>query len=111
MAEYKVVFHVDENEKWHLVLTNVENTIAAGEDIEIMVLANAKAVQEYAVNGDARERMIKLSSLGVSFVACQNALKANNIEKNDLPQFVTIVPAGIVELIKRQSSGFCYIKP
>jgi len=111
MPEYKVIFHIDENEKWNLTLTNVENTIAAGEKIEIVVLANAKAVQEFIIHGDARERMIKLCSSGVSFVACQNALKANNIGIIDLPEFVKIVPAGIVELIKRQSSGFCYIRP
>lgn len=111
MKEYQVIFHIDENDRWKMVLKNIENTIASGESIEIAVLANAGAVKEYAVNGEAQERMAKLNSAGVSFMACQNALNGNNIESTAIAEFVTIVPAGIVELIKRQKAGFCYIRP
>lgn len=111
MHEYKVIFHIDENDRWKLVLTNIENTILSGESIEIAVLANAGAVQEYAVNDEVRGRMEKLNSAGVTFLACQNALKGNNIDHSMVPEFVTIVPGGIVELIKRQKAGYCYIRP
>ncbi len=34
MAEYKGLFHIDESAKWGLLLTNVENTLKSGEEME-----------------------------------------------------------------------------
>lgn len=111
MAEYKGLFHIDESAKWGLLLTNVENTLKSGEEMELAVVANAEAVRDFAQEGAIRERMSKLAAQGVSFSACRNALQGNNVDIPSLPDFVQIVPAGIVELIKLQTAGFCYIKP
>ena len=44
MAEYKVIFHIDENNKWNLLLKNVSNLLNAtdGEKVYIEVLANSR---------------------------------------------------------------------
>ena len=55
--------------------------------------------------------MADLSKKGVSFLACKNALAAHNISLDALPPFVTVAPAGMVELVKLQTQGFAYIKP
>jgi len=47
----------------------------------------------------------------ISFVACNNALIANDINKDDLINFIDVVPVGILELINKQSEGYAYIKP
>ncbi|MGI6678920.1 MAG: hypothetical protein ACOX2Q_07660 [Dehalobacterium sp.] len=111
MAEYKGLLHIDESKKWNLLLTNVENTLKSGEEVELVVVANAEAVRDLAQEGDLRDRIQRQNDQGVTFAACRNALISNNIDIHSLPEFVEIVPAGIVELIKRQMGGFCYIKP
>ena len=116
MSEYKVLFHIDEINKWKLLLTNVGNLIAGMDDenICIEVVANAAAVQYYDRNQDRDtdvDMIVVLAEKGVKFVACNNALKGFDIEKENLISFVEVVPSGIVEIVKRQSEGFSYIKP
>ncbi|AFM41708.1 hypothetical protein Desaci_2783 [Desulfosporosinus acidiphilus SJ4] len=115
MTDYKVIFHIDEMNKWDLLLGNVSNLLkAAGEDkYSIEVLANAEAVKHYDLKHGLTSQnvMESLSNDGVKFVACNNALMANDLKRDTLFTFVEIVPAGVVELIIKQSEGYCYIKP
>lgn len=116
MSEYKVVFHIDEISKWKLLLNNAANLLEAlgDEKIYIEVVANSEAVKYYDSNQNlhiADNKMEYLNKKGVKFIACNNALTAYEIKKHNIFQFVDIVPAGVVELVRRQSEGFAYIKP
>ena len=133
--EIKVIFHIDEAPKWDLLLHNVANLISAyalerpavcregskkelvvsanQADLQLEVLANSMAVQGYmtdAIDADA-ELMQQLAKQGVRFVACANALAGLQIQPEQLHSFVTVVPAGVRELVERQREGFAYIKP
>lgn len=116
MKEIKVIFHIDELIKWKLLLKNVKNLLHT-IDIErcnIEVLANSEAVKFYIVNEDLTAEitaMKELNSKRVKFVACNNALNSYKIKKEDLLDFVDIVPVGILELINKQEEGYAYIKP
>lgn len=55
--------------------------------------------------------MKSLHDKGVYFVACNNSLISNNIKRESLIDIVNIVPSGVVELVKKQSEGYSYIKP
>jgi intracellular sulfur oxidation DsrE/DsrF family protein len=33
------------------------------------------------------------------------------INKESLPEFIHIVPAGITEIIRKQAEGYAYVKP
>lgn len=110
----KVIFHIDDTEKWNLVLDNLKNTLMSDcnfEDIE--VLANANAVRDLVqgVNPVIAEKVGDLSRLGVNFKLCNNALKKFNPNGNCPLECVDIVPAGIIELVKKQEAGYSYIKP
>lgn len=113
--EIKVLFHIDENAKWGLLLANCRNLLkAAGENRpEIEVVANSEAVKGFAggCSGADADLMRWLSEAGAGFVACNNALNGLGIRKEQLPPFVRIVPAGVLELVLRQAEGFAYIKP
>ena len=116
MSDYKVIFHIDEMSKWQVLLGNVSNLLngIADTKLHVIVLANSEAVKSYETNQgfDAViHTMESLNKEGVKFVACNNALMAYKMEKDDLIPFVDIVPAGIVELVKKQSEGYIYIKP
>lgn len=103
----KVVFHIDELEKWEESTKNVKNLVKIAPEIDTVILVNG-----IAINGFLEEKhlsFIKMS--GVHFHACDNALHANNITKEQLPENVVIVPAGVLDLIELQSVGYAYIKP
>ena len=45
----KAIFHIDECEKWDLLLTNVENLLKGIDikDSQVEIVANSKAVMHY----------------------------------------------------------------
>lgn len=115
MTEYKVIFHIDELNKWKLLLTNVSNLLKASDNkYSVEVLANSEAVKYYDTSQDLEadiNTMEHLSEKGVKFVACNNAITAYDLKKNNLIHFVDIVPVGVLELVVKQSEGYFYIKP
>ena len=110
-----VIFHIDEMEKWSLLLVNVHNLLNALEDknFSFDVLANSEAVKFYTSLGTdpLYNRMSELATAGVQFVACNNALTTLGIQKEQLPSYIRIVPAGVLELIEKQHQRYAYIKP
>ena len=119
-TEYRVIFHIDKRSKWKLLLGNVENLLQAADShedcqsITVEVLANSEAVLEYAPArgaGSYSAQMAGLHQRGVTFAACRNAMKGNGLTETDLEDFVVAVPAGVMELVKRQAQGYGYIKP
>lgn len=111
----KVIYHIDEREKWTLCLTNVENMVTYYQQNEINyqieILANSVAVKDYLKTGYYTQKIKELSLLNVQFTACHNALRSQNIELEELLDEVVVVDAGVIELALRQSEGFGYIKP
>jgi hypothetical protein len=106
------VFHVDEAVKWSLALTNLENILneVGEENAKLELVGNAEAVKGF-LDPSLTSRMEALNSRGVRFVACRNALMAFHVEPASLPGFIQVVPAGVVEVIRKQSEGYAYVRP
>lgn len=112
----RVIFHIDELQKWNLLLHNVKNLLASYDDrsgVCIEVLANSEAVKAYVRNGGPADynAMEALSQKHVTFTACSNALNGMHISQEQLFPFVNVVPAGVRELVDKQQQGYAYIKP
>src|SRR5271169_5493608 len=118
MGKLKVIFHVNETEQWSTALGYIINLLRdVGEGAaDIVVLANGASVAAYAYS-EKVDTMEMLSEKGVRFLACRNSLKkmcaegAVCINEEALPPFITIVPAGITEIIRKQHEGYAYVKP
>ncbi len=116
MSQYKVIFHIDEIMKWHMVLGNVGNLIKAleGNTLSVEVLANAEAVRLFlksSTTHDEAQRLLDFSKQGVVFAACHNALNGLGIEPSELLDFVVVVPSGVAELTIKQHESYAYIRP
>ena len=112
----KAIFHVDEIEKWNMVIHNVQNMLnfytQNEQSYHIEILANGPAVKEYKMEGANHGKdLASLSGDHVILKACNNALKSLKISHEDLFDFVMVVPAGVVELVEKQDEGYAYIKP
>ncbi|HAK87780.1 MAG: hypothetical protein A2077_07655 [Nitrospirae bacterium GWC2_46_6] len=118
MEKLKVLFHVNENEKWNAALGNITNLFkdVGDEGADVVVLANGPSVAAF-IDADKVDQMKALAERSVKFLACRNSLKKMCaegtvcIDENSLPRFIDIVPAGITEIIKRQHDGYAYVKP
>lgn len=99
----RVLFHVDENNKWMLTQTNVKNILQENRDLDVVVLANAEAVVYYYDNPEYIP--------GVTYIACNNALKGRGLDPNIIQNRVKIVPSGVYEIVLLQEKNYRYIKP
>lgn len=111
---YKVIFHTDELNKATLTLNNIKNLIAdlGEENLQIELVANSEGINMFLKEAAQFETLLgELWNKNVIFAACANAMRGLGITKDDLFEFVTVVPSGVGELVKRQSEGFSYIKP
>lgn len=115
--DIKVIFHIDENQKWNLLINNVKNLLSSYEgelsNSTIEILANSEAVKGYVDGNPYTDSIVMeaLSQKGIKLVACNNALLGMKIQKDQIYHFVAIVPAGVRELVDRQAEGYAYIKP
>jgi len=121
----RTLIHVNEPDRWPVAIGNIINLLndVGDTNVTVIVVSNGAGVkgyvtcseesQEVCIPGgvDTLKKMEELSKRGVRFLACRNALRANNIDEKSLPSFVEVIPAGMTELIKRQAEGFAYIKP
>lgn len=84
-----------------------------GIKYEIEIVLYGKAVlsmdsfnEEYAGHS---ELISELNKQGVVFAVCNNTLFSIGLSKDDLYPYAKIIPAGILELAKKQMQGFSYI--
>jgi intracellular sulfur oxidation DsrE/DsrF family protein len=118
MDKLKVIFHINETEKWKVVLSNISNLISdVGEkNVDIVVIANGFAAYGYT-DSEKISIIEQHSGAGVKFIACRNSLKnmcregIACVREELLPSFIVIVEAGITEIVKRQRDGYAYVKP
>ena len=59
----------------------------------------------------ASKRVADALKSGVKVVACENTMKALKLVYGDMLPDIGCVPAGVVELMKRQREGYAYIRP
>ncbi|BBJ27474.1 DsrE family protein [Athalassotoga saccharophila] len=106
----KVLFHIDESVMWDLTIRNLNNFIKdIDEEFSITVVANGDAINGY-IDEKLLDQM-KILSKHVTFISCLNSMKKEHVEPSALPDFVKIVPSGVVEIAKLEEKGFHYIKP
>lgn len=112
---HRVVFQVtlDGEDNWNKVLNQIENLKKglAPDKVEIEVVTHGDAGGfVLAKNTALSERIQKIEATGVQFALCANTQRKNNIKAEEITPGVTIVPAGIVEVVRRQEEGWTYIK-
>lgn len=113
---YDLLVHVDlaDEGRFGMAMTNIINYRKAlpEQNYTVVVLANAAAVHFLKRDDNPHaETVCALAAEGVDFRACQNALNKFAIANGDLLACVTVVPAGVVEVVDLQRRGYAYLKP
>lgn len=111
----KIIFHVNESERWNMALNNIHNLLAIDNTISIELLVHSAAI--IRITKSEIEKSEQLSMLNdlhhqkVIFAVCNNTLTHMNISETEIYKHAIVVPAGIYELADKQQQGYCYIKP
>ncbi|MDT2807727.1 DsrE family protein [Vagococcus lutrae] len=112
-----VIFHIDEQEKWPLVLANVQNFVnemtSRSETFHILILVNGPAVCFLESEETIDKVNAVLDKARVDLLLCRNALKGHALLEHANLKTITheVVPAGVVALAEKQQEGYAYIRP
>ncbi|MFZ1537068.1 MAG: DsrE family protein [Chromatiaceae bacterium] len=111
----RVVIQVSDKDpqKWNLALNvagNVQKELGAG-NVEVALVAFGPGIEMLTADSEVAGRLGEAITKGVAVEACANSMRANKINQEDLAKNVVVVPAGAVEIIKRQSAGWSYLRP
>jgi intracellular sulfur oxidation DsrE/DsrF family protein len=103
----------DDPVKWNLALNNAQNMQQAlGKDkVKIEIVAYGPGLKMLKADSRVAARLNAALDSSVELAACGTTMKKMKITKADLIGGATVVPGGVIEIMKRQSEGWSYIRP
>ncbi len=111
---HRVLFALTSGDEtdWRLTLNNVRNLLSgmAPDTVDIEIVAYGPGITFLRKTGPDADEIFKLESSHVHLMACGSAMRKEHLESSDLITGTVIVPAGIVEVVKKQEQGWTYIK-
>ncbi len=114
-AKNKVVFQVSDSDpaKWNLVLNNVRNlqTELPDDESDIEVVVYGPGIGMLKSDSPVAHRIADTLKHGVKVVACENTMKGMKLTYADMLPTIGYVPAGVVEIMRKQQQGYSYIRP
>ena len=113
-AKNKVVFQMSDGDpsKWNLVLNNVRNlqTELPDDESDIEVVAYGPGIGMLKADSPVAHRIADTLKNGVKVVACENTMKGMKLTYADMLPSIGYVPAGVVEVMRKQQQGWAYIR-
>jgi intracellular sulfur oxidation DsrE/DsrF family protein len=111
----KVVFQVSDGDaaKWNLALNNAKNVQdeLGASNVDIEIVAYGPGIGMLKAEATTSNRVTDAIKAGIQIVACENTMTNQKLTKADMTADIGYVPAGVVELMKRQREGWAYIRP
>lgn len=115
MPKEKLVIQISDADtaKWNLALNNVKNVqqmLGAG-NVAAEIVVYGPGIGMLKADSLVGNRVEEAQKANVTIVACEVTMKAQKLTKEDMLPNLVYVPAGVVELMKRQREGYAYIRP
>ena len=111
----RVVVQVSEADpaRWNLVLNNVKNLQddLGADKVTIEIVAYGPGIGMLKFDAPTNARVSEAIKGGVTVNACENTMRNQKLVRADMHPNVTYVPAGVVQIVKRQQEGWAYLRP
>ncbi|MCM5572330.1 DsrE family protein [Burkholderiaceae bacterium FT117] len=111
----RLVVQVSDGEpaRWNMALNNVRNLQSelGASNVEVEVVAYGPGINMLKADATTANRISEAIKSGVKIVACENSLKAMKVGKEDMHGEIGYVPAGVVEIMRKQQQGWAYVRP
>lgn len=113
---YHAIYQLDKNdtkviEKTFRNINNALNDPRLAGKVQIELIAFSGGTDAYLKGSNYENALKELIQKGVIVAQCNNTLKERKINRDQLYDFIAIVPSGNGELIIRQAEGWSVIKP
>jgi len=110
---YKIVFQLvtADTSAHKSFMKQLNNILAEAPDTKIQVVCHGPGIA--LIRNDVsivQDKISKFMERGVDFTACENTMKGRKISKDKIMVKATYTPAGIIEIVDKQSKGWAYIK-
>jgi len=111
----RVVMQVSDSDpgKWNLALNNAKNLqadLGAG-NVEIEIVAYGPGIGMLKADSVVGNRIGEALGHGVTVSACENTMRGQKLVKADMLDGIGYVPAGVVEIMRKQQEGWAYLRP
>lgn len=114
-APARVVVQVSEADpaRWNLVLNNVKNLQddLGAKNVAIEIVAYGPGIGMLKFDAPTNSRVSEALKSGVAVQACENTMRNQKLAQADMHPGISYVPAGVVQIIKRQQEGWAYLRP
>lgn len=110
---YKVVYHLTTADTLahKALIKQLNNLLAAAPKAQLEVVCHNMGIYFLVTEKTQQAAGIRdLKARGVDFVGCENTLRERKINRTELMPEVRTVPAGILEIVKKQRKKWAYIK-
>lgn len=99
--------------RWNLALNNIKNvqTGVGADKVDIELVAFGPGITLLKADSEAANRVLDAMAAGVKVVACENTLTNLKISRDDMISGIGYVPAGAVEIMRKQAEGWSYLRP
>ncbi|WP_336516479.1 DsrE family protein [Pollutibacter soli] len=112
--KHRIIFDMAKTDTGYqaILMKQLNNTLNEAPDAELEVVCYGPGLSMLVKGRNSVESQMKaLTERGkVSFVACANAMKIQNVKKEDLIPFVLVTPVALLELSSKQMEGWSYVK-
>ena len=112
---HKIVIQVSDADvaKWNLALNNAKNLQddVGAANIDIEIVAYGPGIGMLKLESPAATRIAEAMKANVKVIACENTLRAQKLTRDDMLPAISYVPAGVTEIMTKQSQGWAYLRP
>lgn len=113
LKKYKIVIQLTNGDTavHRATVKQIFNALAAAPNSKIEVVCHNNGISFLQTAKTFQGDKIKeLKGKGVVFVACENTLRERKIDKTEIVSEAGFVPAGIIEVVDKQTKGWAYLK-
>lgn len=102
-----------DDKRWNLALNNIKNVQAGvgADKVDIELVTFGPGINMLKADSVVANRIQDALAAGVKVVACENTLTAQKVSKDDMLAGIGYVPAGAVEIMRKQAEGWSYLRP
>ncbi len=112
---HKIVIQVSDGDvaKWNLALNNAKNLQddVGAANIDIEIVAYGPGIGMLKLESPAATRVAEAMKANVKIIACENTMRAQKLTRDDMLPALSYVPAGVTEIMTKQSQGWAYLRP
>lgn len=113
---YRAIYQLDNSdpkiiEKTIRNINNALNDPRLKGKVKIELIAFSGGTEAYLIGSKYKDDLKSLIEKGVIVAQCENSLRERKITRDNLYDFIAVVPSGNGELIIRQAEGWAVVKP